>query len=276
MNGAFPWHPAYKSVMADISPNRFRNDCGPFDLIGDIHGCAGETEILLEKLGYRVGSQGPEGRRSYDISHPHGRKPVFLGDMVDRGPRSPDVMRLVMGMVKRGDALAVVGNHDDKFRRWLDGKTVRMTHGIEETAEQFEQENAAFKAECRAFIRGLPTHLILDEGDLLVAHAGLAEKFHGRFSGEERSFAMFGDVAKQRDQYGLPVRLNWAAEYSGKRTVVHGHVAEPDVRELNNVYCIDTGCCFGGHLTAMRWPERELVQVQAKEAYFHEPRWAQA
>lgn len=271
-----PSIPPYNDKMTSLTPHSYREDTGPFDLIGDIHGCAGETELLLEKLGYRVEYQGPAGSRSYDVSHPKGRKPVFLGDLVDRGPRSPDVMRLVMGMVRRGEAYAVVGNHDDKFRRWLEGRNVHLSHGIEETIEQFEQEDAAFKSEVRDFIRAMPTHLILDRGDLLVAHAGLAEKFHGRFTGEERSFAMFGDVAKHRDQHGLPVRLNWAADYSGTRTVVHGHVAEPEVRELNNVYCIDTGCCFGGRLTALTWPERKLVQVEAREAYFHSPRWVQA
>jgi len=255
-------------------PSAFHHDTGPFDLIGDIHGCAGEAEVLLEKLGYRLGAQGPEGARRYDVSHPHGRKPVFLGDLVDRGPRSPDVLRLVMSMTQSGRAYTVLGNHDDKFRRWLDGQNVRVTHGIEETIEQFATEDAAFKVEVRTFLYHLPTHLILDEGRLLVAHAGLAERYHGVSSGQERSFALFGDVAKHRDEHGLPVRLNWAADYSGARTVVHGHVAEPEVREENDVLCLDTGCCFGGQLTALRWPEREIVQVKAFDHYFHSPRWA--
>lgn len=258
------------------SPSQFQSDTGPFDLIGDIHGCAGEAEKLLEKLGYSLGISGPEGARQYDVRHPGGRKPVFLGDLVDRGPRSPDVLRLAMSMTQSGRAYTVMGNHDDKFRRWLDGQAVRITHGIEETIEQFQRENHVFRAEVRDFLRALPTHLILDEGRLLVAHAGLIEKFQGRFTGQERAFALFGDVAKKRDKHGLPVRLNWAAEYRGARAVVHGHVAEPHVREENEVFCLDTGCCFGGHLTAMRWPEREIVQVPALQAYFHSPRWAQA
>ena len=259
--------------MKRPSPHAFSDDTGPFDLIGDIHGCAGEAETLLKKLGYRLGEEGPRGKRHYSVSHPDGRKAVFLGDLVDRGPRSPDVLRLVMGMTKAGQAYTVMGNHDDKFRRWLDGHHVHLTHGIEETITQFEIEPDAFKAEVRNFLYYLPTHLILDNGELLVAHAGLAKKFHGKSSGQERAFALFGDVAKQRDKFNLPIRRNWAAEYRGRRTVVHGHVAEPQVRELNNVICIDTGCCFGGGLTAMRWPERELVTVPAEQAYFHSPRW---
>lgn len=261
--------------MPTASPRQFLSDTGPFDLIGDIHGCAGEAEALLEKLGYHILARGPEGSRSYDVSHPQNRKPVFLGDLVDRGPRSPDVLRLAMTMSRAGRAYTVMGNHDDKFRRWLDGKNVRITHGIEETIEQFAREDAAFKAEVRDFLYHLPTHLLLDKGRLLVAHAGLAEKYHGQYSGAERSFALFGEVAKHRDRYGLPIRMNWAADYRGTPAVVHGHVAERTVREENNVVCLDTGCCFGGHLTAMRWPEREIVQVPALEAYFHSPRWGQ-
>ncbi|MBR9824436.1 MAG: protein phosphatase [Alphaproteobacteria bacterium] len=260
--------------MKITSPTQFQSDTGPFDLIGDIHGCGSEAEALLEALGYQLLYTGPEGARSYDVTHPEGRKPVFLGDLVDRGPRSPDVLRLVMSMVRAGRAYAVMGNHDDKFRRWLDGQAVKITHGIEESIAQFAQEDAAFRLEVRDFLYQLPSHLILDEGLLVVAHAGLAEKFHGHFSGQERAFALFGDVAKHRDQHGLPIRLNWAADYSGKPTVVHGHVAEHTVREENDVYCLDTGCCFGGHLTAMRWPERDIVQTPALAAYFHSPRWA--
>lgn len=264
----------YGRGMPIDSPMAFQHDTGPFDLIGDIHGCATELEALLERLGYRVEYQGIEGSRTYAISHADRRKPVFLGDLVDRGPRSPDVLRLVMGLTKAGRAHTVAGNHDDKFRRWLDGRAVKITHGIEETIEQFEREDAAFRAEVREFIHDLPTHLILDDGNLLVAHAGLTEKFQGRYCGEERAFALFGDVARERDQYGLAIRRNWAADYSGARHVVHGHVAEPDVRHENRVWCIDTGCVFGGHLTALRWPEQEIVQVPAEAAYFHSPRWA--
>ena len=259
--------------MSPVTPTQFQSDTGPFDLIGDFHGCADEAEMLLERLGYTLGMTGPVGARNYALSHPHGRKPVFLGDLVDRGPRSPDILRLVMPATKSGRAYTVMGNHDDKFRRWLDGHNVKVTHGLEETLHQFERESVAFRHEVREFLYDLPTHLLLDHGKLLVAHAGLAEKFHGVNSGAERSFALFGDVAKHRDEHGLPIRLNWACDYSGTPTVVHGHVAEPEVRVENRVWCIDTGCCFGGHLTALRWPEMELVQIPALKAYFQSPRW---
>lgn len=180
-----------------------------------------------------------------------------------------------MGMVKCGDVLVVVGNYDDKFCCWFDGKIVCMIYGIEEIVEQFEWEDVVFKVECWVFIWGLLIYFILDEGELLVVYVGLVEKFYGWFSGEEWFFVMFGDVVKQCDQYGLLVCLNWVVEYLGKCMVVYGYVVELDVCEFNNVYCIDIGCCFGGYLMVMCWLECELVQVQVKEVYFYLLCWVQ-
>lgn len=251
----------------------FRSDTGPFDLIGDVHGCAGELEQLLERLGYHVEHDGPEGHRAYELTHPEGRKPILLGDLVDRGPRSPDVLRLAMHVVETGRGFCVVGNHDDKFRRWLAGHAVTLSHGIERTIEQFSRQAPDFRAAVSDFLHALPDHLILDEGRLVVAHAGLKAHMHGERSKSVRQFAMFGESTGERDRHGLPIRADWARSYSGAATVVHGHVADRRVREKNNVVCIDTGCCFGGHLTAMRWPERELVQVPAQKTWFISPRW---
>ena len=261
------------SDLSPLPPDTHFDDLGPFDLIGDVHGCAGELEILLETLGYQLETDGPEGHRQYDITHPQGRKPVLLGDLVDRGPRSPDVLRLAMHLVDTGRGHAVVGNHDDKFRRWLMGHSVVLSHGIERTIEQFSRQTREFRDEVHDFLHLLPDHLVLDRGRLVVAHAGLHAHMHGETGKKVRSFAMFGETTGERDQHGLPIRLDWARNYSGPATVVHGHVAEPDVRERNTVLCIDTGCCFGGHLTALTWPERQLVQVPAHKEWFNSPRW---
>jgi len=254
-------------------PDAFIDDRGPFDLIGDVHGCADELEILLERLGYRLGRADAAGEPIYRLHHPEGRKPVLLGDLVDRGPRSPDVIRLAMHLVEEGLGYCVVGNHDDKFRRWLMGRDVKLTHGIEATIDQFRSQPDAFRRRVPGFLDALPHHLLLDGGDLVVAHAGVHADMHGEATSRVRAFAMYGEVTGERDAHGLPVRLDWARNYSGAATVVHGHVAEPDVRIRNGVYCIDTGCVFGGHLTALRWPERELVQVPAHRTWFTSPRW---
>jgi len=259
--------------VSATAPDRFIHDTGPFDLIGDVHGCASELERLLDRLGYVVRHEGVEGARDYRIHHPEGRKPVLLGDLVDRGPRTPDVIRLAMHLVEEGRGHCVVGNHDDKFRRWLAGRDVKVSHGLEATIEQFERESDDFRRRAADFIDALPHHLLLDGGDLVVAHAGVHADMHGEETSRVRAFAMFGEVSGERDVHGLPVRRDWARNYSGEATVVHGHVAEPDVRERNKVHCIDTGCVFGGHLTAMRWPERDFVQVEAERAWFESPRW---
>lgn len=244
-----------------------RQESGPFDIIGDIHGCATETEQLLEKLGYNVSFTGEPGFRHYDITPPEGRKALFLGDLVDRGPRSPDVLRLVKSMVDAGTALCIAGNHENKLLRKLNGRNVKLTHGLAETVEQFEAQPERFADEMRKFIDSLISHYVLDDGRLVIAHAGLREDMHNRSSGQVRSFAMYGDTTGEIDEFGLPVRADWAAEYRGRAKVIYGHTPTPDAEWINGTICIDQGCVFGGKLTALRYPELELVDVPAMEVY---------
>ena len=233
---------------------------GPFDIIGDIHGCCDELELLLDKLGY-VKTDGV-------YAHPDGRTAAFLGDFCDRGSRNADVLRLVMDMVKAGNALAVPGNHDVKLLKYLRGKSVAMTHGFDQTAAEIEAQGADFKDEVETFIDGLISHYILDDGKLVVSHAGLKQEYIGRSSARVREFCLYGEITGETDSYGLPVRLNWAADYRGRAAVVYGHIAGIDVKTQNNTYCIDTGCVFGGRLTAFRYPERECVSVDALQQYY--------
>jgi protein phosphatase len=244
-----------------------RDDSGPFDIIGDVHGCAGELEVLLVKLGYDVRWSGTPGAIRIEVTPPAGRRAVFVGDLVDRGPRSPDVLRLVMSMVERGTAFAVPGNHDVKFQRWLDGKDVKPSHGLDRTMAQFEPEPKAFRVAVRNFIKGLPIYLWFDGGRLAVAHAGIKEEMLGRVSGEVRRFCLYGETSGETDKFGLPIRYHWAAEYGGLTAIVYGHTPVPDAGWVNATICIDTGCCFGGKLTALRWPEREIVTVPAADIY---------
>ncbi|WP_104090750.1 polynucleotide kinase-phosphatase [Arthrobacter sp. GMC3] len=245
--------------------NDFRDDTGPFDVIGDVHGCRAELETLLAKLGYVVEQDG-QGR-AVDAIHPHGRKAVFVGDLVDRGPDSPGVLRLVMGMVRNGHALAVPGNHEDKLVRALRGKNVQTGHGLAETLAQLAAEPPVFRAEVESFCDGLVSHLVLDKGRLVVAHAGLVEAYHGRASARVRSFALYGDTTGETDDYGLPVRLPWAEGYRGAATVLYGHTPTVDAEWVNGTMCLDTGCVFGGKLTALRYPEKEVVQVAAHRVW---------
>ena len=230
-----------------------RQDTGPFDIIGDIHGCRAELETLLSRLGYEA-----QTRR-----HPDGRKAVFLGDLVDRGPDTPGVLRLVMSMVEAGSALCVPGNHDIKLMRKLRGRDVQIAHGLAESLAQLESEPSEFKDEIIGFIDGLVSHYVLDGGKLVVAHAGMKAAMQGRGSAKVRDFALFGETTGETDEFGLPVRYDWASEYRGNATVVYGHTPVPEPEWLNGTINIDTGCVFGGKLTALRYPERELVSVSA-------------
>jgi protein phosphatase len=244
-----------------------RAERGPFDIIGDVHGCREELEALLEKLGYAATAR--EGRLVR--AHPEGRRAIFVGDLVDRGPDSPGVLRLVMDMVAAGTALAVPGNHDLKLVRKLSGKDVKIAHGLAETLEQLdalpEEERKPFCDKVRSFLDGLVSHLWLDEGRLVVAHAGMKEEMQGRGSGAVRAFALYGETTGEIDEYGLPVRLDWAAAYRGRAMVVYGHTPTPAAEWVNNTICIDTGCVFGGRLTALRYPERELIEVPAMRVH---------
>ena len=236
-----------------------RGDVGPFDIIGDVHGCLGELTALLRELGYSQDAPA--------CHHPAGRRAIFLGDLTDRGPDSPGVLRLVMDMVAAGTALCVQGNHDAKLLRKLNGRDVTTGHGLAETLAQLdalpEEARAAFLAETRAFLDGLRSHYWLDGGRLVVAHAGLKEEMHGRGSAAVRSFALYGETTGENDEFGLPVRHDWARDYRGAATVIYGHTPTPMPDWINRTLCIDTGCVFGGRLTALRYPERELVGVPA-------------
>ncbi len=244
--------------------NNRRDEHGPFDIIGDIHGCYDELATLLRKLGYELDDTTAPPR----CQHPAGRKAVFLGDLVDRGPKIVEVLQLVMAMVGQGSALCVPGNHEAKLLRKLRGKEVRVSHGLQETLDQLARLGETEQRQIADFIDGLVSHYVLDDGKLVVAHAGLKQSMQGRGSGGVREFCLYGETTGETDEYGLPVRYNWASDYRGRALVVYGHTPVPQPEWQNNTLCIDTGCVFGGALTALRYPERELQQVEAARAYY--------
>src|SRR5262249_12242818 len=215
LNG--PAEAAAAVVERLLPPGIYRPDeRGPFGRIGDVHGCFGELHALLDRLGYVLFGLGEApGRLGPVVVPPAGRKAVFVGDLVDRGPKTPAVLRLVMSMVESGAALCVAGNHDDKLLRKLKGREVRISNGLAESLSQLEAETPEFRERVIRFLESLGTHLVLDGGRLVVAHAGLREDLHGRDNARVRSFALFGDTTGDKDEYGLPVRRDWAADYHG-------------------------------------------------------------
>ncbi|QJX48821.1 polynucleotide kinase-phosphatase [Hymenobacter taeanensis] len=260
---------AVQTIVRDPLYSNRKQDAGPFDIIGDVHGCYQELVQLLSGLGYGVEEVPMQDARDLGVrvTAPAGRRALFLGDLVDRGPASPQVLRLVMHMVQSGLALCVPGNHDIKLLRYLNGKSVNEQHGFAETVAQLATESDTFKSQVRQFLDGLVSHYVLDGGQLVVAHAGMREEMQGRGSGAVRAFALFGETTGEIDEFGLPVRYNWASEYRGRAMVVYGHTPVPNAEWLNNTIDIDTGCVFGGHLTALRYPERVLVAVPAAQVY---------
>lgn len=239
---------------------------GPFDIIGDVHGCYDELLALLTRLGYGIRPQGsPAVGPVVDV--PDARKLVLLGDLADRGPLVPEVFRLAMSMVGEGKALCLPGNHDNKLLRKLKGRDVQIKHGLAESLVQLAAEPPALCDEIRRFLESLPSHYVLDEGRLVVAHAGMKEEMQGSESRAAYEFALYGDTTGETDEFGLPVRLNWGASYRGPAMVVYGHTPVPAPVWQGKTIDIDTGCVFGGRLTALRYPEAELVSVPAAHVY---------
>jgi protein phosphatase len=192
---------------------------------------------------------------------------VFVGDLVDRGPRIAEVLDAAMTMVRNGTGLSVVGNHDDKLHRALIGRNVKIAHGLADSLEQLGRLSGGARERIRDFIAGLPGNLVLDEGRLVVAHAGLPERHHGDQSTRARDLAMYGPTRPGRDEHGLPIRLDWTSSYRGEARVVYGHtpVVRPEWR--GNTLDVDTGCAYGGLLSAYRYPEGDIVSVAARFTY---------
>jgi protein phosphatase len=266
---------AFADVAITRTPlwNNKKAERGPFDIVGDVHGCADELQELLALLGYEIVDEReggfPEGGPVY--AHPEGRQALFVGDLVDRGPRILDSLRIVRNMVDHGSALCVPGNHDQRLVRALRGRDVKITHGLDRSLHELEgvpdDRREAARNEAVRFLDSLVSHYVFDDGNLVVAHAGMKEEMQGRGSGKVRDFALYGETTGETDEFGLPVRWNWAAEYRGHAMVVYGHTPVPEPEWLNRTINIDTGCVFGGRLTALRYPEKELVSVPARAVY---------
>jgi len=234
-----------------------RDDAGPFDIIGDVHGCHEELRQLLATLGYTLDEQGVP-------RHEAGRRLLFLGDLTDRGPDSLGVLALVRRAVDAGVAIQLLGNHDQRLVRSLRGNKVSTAHGLDRTLAEIDAAgwDDATKADVADWLGARPAQLVFDDGRLVVAHAGLPEAMHGRVGPVVRDYAIWGERAGTLED-GTPNRVDWAADYRGRALVVYGHVTTPEATFRNETICLDTGCVYGGRLTALRYPERELVSVDA-------------
>lgn len=248
-------------------------DRGPFDIIGDVHGCAIELMMLLEKMGHATPGwtkKDEENWVDHLVRHEGGRKVILLGDLVDRGPKNLTTMRISKKIEEFG-GLRVLGNHDAKVGKWLCGRDVKMGLGQEPTMEEFKHMTAEERAEWGEWMLDAEAHYIFDGGKLAVAHAGINEEYLGRKTNGAISMALYGLPSKdgEVDEDGYPVSEDWALTYNGETVVVHGHVVYNEPRETNGkVIAVDTGCVFGGKLTAYRWPERDYISVEAQREWW--------
>ena len=251
--------------------NDKRDEHGPFDIIGDVHGCGEELEELLARLGY-VG--GPPGRRRSPLGQPGSRPSRRTQGGLPRRPRRPrppNPGHGAVGSEHGGSRLGPVRPRQPRLKlvRKLRGKNVQITHGLAETLAEIdalpEEVRAPFCKDLADFLDDLVSHYVLDDGKLVVAHAGMKEEMQGRGSGKVRDFALYGETTGETDEFGLPVRFNWAAEYRGQAMVVYGHTPVPEPDWLNRTVNIDTGCVFGGKLTAFATRRRSSCRSPPPE-----------
>lgn len=246
------------SLVRTKLPLDERSEHGPFDIIGDVHGCFGELTKLIRKLGYKQDENGK-------YHHEENRKLVFVGDVVDRGEASIPTLKLIMKLCRDDIAYMVLGNHDDRLLRYLKGNAVEVKHGLETTAAELEKEDEETKKDILSFLESLPAYYLFDDGKLACVHAGIKEEYLGKYTRSIKQFCLYGMTTGEINEMGMPVRLDWADGYKGDTVIVYGHTPYLYVYKRNNAYCVDTGCVFYNRLSALRYPEMTVVDVRKRK-----------
>lgn len=235
-----------------------------FDIIGDIHGCYDELIDLIHKLGYSFKDGLPV--------HSEDRKLAFVGDAMDRGPKSLQTLELLFHIQDNRQLIYSPGNHCNKFYRFAQGNNVQQVHGLETTvaelADLSNRKRQAFLDRYRQFYDALPLYHTLNDGNLIIAHAGIRENMIGApLSKKIASFVLYGDVTGEKLPDGRPIRGDWAKSYGGNPLVVYGHTPVEQARSINRTVNMDTGCVFGGRLSALRYPELEIISVPSLQPH---------
>ncbi|NRG46050.1 bis(5'-nucleosyl)-tetraphosphatase PrpE [Bacillus sp. CRN 9] len=237
------------------------------DIIGDIHGCYFELKQLTIELGYDWSKEG------YPV-HKDNRKLAFIGDLADRGPHSIKTLQLVCRLVKNELAFYVPGNHCNKLYRYFLGNNVQITHGLETTVQEFtqldDQQKQAVRKDFIMLYENSPLYHVLDNGQLILAHAGIKQELIGLNNKKVKTFVLYGDINGKTHEDGSPIRADWAVDYKGEAIIVYGHTPVKEVRIINKTFNIDTGAVFGNKLSALRYPELEVVSVPSSMPYVEE------
>lgn len=237
------------------------------DIIGDIHGCYEEFVELTKKLGYEWEDDIP--------IHKEGRKLAFVGDLTDRGPQSLRVVNTIYKLVmsaKKG--YYCPGNHCNKLYRYFLGRKVQVTHGLETTVAEYQalsiKEQEKVKHQFITLYEASPLYHVLDDKKLVIAHAGIRQDYIGRNDKKVQTFVLYGDITGETNPDGSPVRRDWAQYYQGDAWIVYGHTPVKQPRTINHSINIDTGCVFGGELTALRYPELETISIPSSMPFVEE------
>lgn len=241
---------------------------GSFDIVGDVHGCCDELVALLRRMEYAVESVDGD----WDVEPPAGRTVVLLGDLVDRGPDTVGALSLARALLGSGAGLAVAGNHDMRLLETLDGAEPPQGWGQETSLRQLGAAGDAVTDHAAQLLQALPSHYVLDEGRLVVAHAGLRRSMFGRDSGRGAQLdpvwlrALHGEFLPRRGVDDPLVRdFAWVEEDDrGDVLVAYGHTPVGRVSVRSGTVNLDTGCVYGGRLSALRYPEMEIVSVPSR------------
>jgi len=213
--------------------------------IGDVHGCFDELQMLLRKCDYRPG----------DLI-------VFLGDLVSKGPDSTSVVK----MARELGAIGVRGNHDFEVVRWYQA----IKSGADPPSfksEHFSIASSLDKADLK-WLYSLPWYINSVELGALFVHAGFVSgiklaKQNPRLMMNMRSILPDGTVTSKFFN-----NWPWARLWDGPQTVLFGHDADRGLQQYEHAIGLDTGCVYGGRLTACILPEKRLISVNAKREYF--------
>ncbi|MCM3569975.1 bis(5'-nucleosyl)-tetraphosphatase PrpE [Neobacillus mesonae] len=237
------------------------------DIIGDIHGCYHEFKELTSQLGYKWDSGIP--------LHPDKRILGFVGDLTDRGPESLKMINIVWQLVMvQKKAVYTPGNHCNKLYRFFLGNKVQITHGLETTVAEYEslykKDQQSIRNKFIQLYENAPLYAVLDNEKLIIAHAGIKQKYIGKQDAKVKQFVFYGDITGEKNPDGTPVRKDWAKNYTGTSWIVYGHTPVKEPRMINHTYNIDTGAVFGGKLTALRYPEMKLISAPSTMPYLEE------
>lgn len=216
---------------------------GRIIIIGDVHGCARELQELLDMLD-------PQPDDHF----------LFAGDLINKGPDSRGTLDLFYSLP---NAQSVMGNHERRLLRYHDtGDPMAIKSGDWNTLPQLQPKDW----EC---LRRMPLTIQLPELDTVLVHGGFLPGQPWSEQGIDivthvQVIDSNGQPARRTD---CPEGIPWADQWQGPPFVIYGHTPRPKVYRRPWSLGLDTGCVYGGTLTACLLPEREIIQVPAHRIY---------